>query len=111
MSAIDGKITLKKGVIPAHTHRYTLSIKVITCHSDEEEQALIKEELTSFFAILLRVDNKTIIPPFLELDQNDAKTLDLSASYTPEAVDSFTTLSILAVVMQLNGNLSLCYLV
>lgn len=43
MSAIDGKITLKKGVIPAHTHRYTLSIKVITCHSDEEEQALIKE--------------------------------------------------------------------
>jgi len=43
MSAIDGKITLKKGVIPEHTHRYTLSIKVITCHSDEEEQALIKE--------------------------------------------------------------------
>jgi hypothetical protein len=62
---LDKQITLKKGAIRNHIHRYTLRIKIISTKSEEEEQILIQKTLLKFFNIVLQADQKSIIPPFL----------------------------------------------
>jgi hypothetical protein len=56
-SSKDQLIALKRGHHRDHIHRYTLTLKILTCHSEEDEQNLIRQELINFFAILLRADN------------------------------------------------------
>jgi hypothetical protein len=39
--------------------------------------------------IVLQVDPKTIIPPYLELDRNDKSVSDISAAFPVSSVDSY----------------------
>jgi hypothetical protein len=89
---IDRKIVLKRGILREHIHWYTLRLKIITCRSDKEEQAMIGQELVNLFSILIRADPSTIIPLYLELDRNDKSTPDLFSAFTVEATDSFSKL-------------------
>lgn len=43
---IDKPITLKKGMLCNHIHRYTLRIKIISSKPEEEEQSLIQKIIT-----------------------------------------------------------------
>jgi hypothetical protein len=47
--SIDKQITLKKGMLRPHTHRYTLRIKIISSKSEEDEQIFGTENITEVF--------------------------------------------------------------
>lgn len=89
---VDKAIILKRGHSRDHIHRYTLCLKITTGCSEEEEQSLVKKEIANFFSIVLRADNKSIIPPFLDLDRNDRNTPNLSSSFSIDDLDSFADL-------------------
>jgi hypothetical protein len=90
--ATDKIITLKRGNRRQHIQQYTLRIKISTPKSEDEEQQFITKELTNFTSIVLRADEHSIIPPFLELDRNDRNTPDLSTDFGVNDLDSFSLL-------------------
>jgi hypothetical protein len=90
--SIDKHITLKKGILRPHIHRYTLRIKIISSKNEEDEQALVQKTLKKFFDIVLQGDPKSIIPPYFELDRSDKSVPDLSSSFNVEALDSYYSL-------------------
>jgi hypothetical protein len=59
---------------------------------EDDEQALIKKELITLLDIIIRADELSLIPPFLELDCNDWNTPDLSADFGIDDIDSFAML-------------------
>lgn len=90
--SVDKPISLKRGMLRTHIHRYTLRIKIISSKSEEEEQHLVQKTLQKFFDIVLQGDTKTIIPPYFELDRQDNSVADLSSTYNVKALDSYYSL-------------------
>jgi hypothetical protein len=90
--SIDKPISLKKGMLQPHIHRYTLRIKIISSKSEEDEQALVQKTLQKLFDIILQGDPKTIIPPFFELDRADNSVPDLLSTFNVAALDSYYSL-------------------
>ncbi len=90
--SIDKPITLKKGMLCNHIHRYTLLIKIISSKSEEEEQSLVQKTLHKFFDIVLQGNNKSIIPPYFELDRVDTSVPDISSMFKVEVLDSYYSL-------------------
>ncbi len=88
----DKPIMLKKGMLRNHIHRYTLRIKIISSKSEEEEQSLVQKTLHKFFDIVLQGDNKSLIPPYFELDRVDNSVPDISSMFKVEALDSYYSL-------------------
>jgi hypothetical protein len=90
--SIDKPISLKRGTLCPHIHRYTLRIKIISSRSEEDEQSLVQKTLKKFFDIVLQGDPKSIIPPFFELDRSDNSISDLSSTFNMDALDSYYSL-------------------
>jgi len=82
-------ILLKKNNARPHIHRYTLRLETIKEKSKEEGRQIVKDTLQQFLEIVLQVDPKTIIPPYLELDRNDKSVSDISAAFPVSSVDSY----------------------
>jgi hypothetical protein len=90
--SIDKQISLKKGMLRPHIHRYTLRIKIIKSKTEEEEQVLVQKTLKKFFDIVLQGDSKSIIPPYFDLDRSDNSIPDLSSTFNVSALDSYYSL-------------------
>jgi hypothetical protein len=90
--SIDKQITLKKGMLRPHIHRYTLCIKIIKSKSEEEDQVLVQKTLQKFFDIVLQGDSKSIIPPYFDLDRSDNSIPDLSSTFNVSSLDSYYSL-------------------
>ncbi len=90
--SLDKEITLKKGMLRPHIHRYTLRIKIIKSKSEEEEQMLVQKTLQKLFDIILQGNFKSIIPPYFELDRSDTLIPDLSSTFNVSALDSYYSL-------------------
>jgi hypothetical protein len=86
---LDQAITLKKGIMRHHTHRYDLWIKVKNTKSEDEEQEVVKKALQKFQDIALQADPATVIPPYFALDRNDRTVPDLTSSFKVNTLDSF----------------------
>jgi hypothetical protein len=91
-SSIDKPIILKKGMLRNHIHCYTLRIKIISSKSEEEEQSHVQKTLHKFFDIVLQGDNKSIIPPYFELDRADTSVPDISSMFKMDALDLYYSL-------------------
>jgi len=91
-SRVDKIVMLKKNMTRPHIHRYTLRFKIITPKTEEESQHMITETLQRFLDIILQADQKTIVPPYLELDRNDKTVQDLSSGFSVSSLDSFHAL-------------------
>jgi hypothetical protein len=89
---VDKQISLKKGMLRPHIHRYTLRIKIISFKTEEDEQALVQKTLQKFFNIVLQGDPRSIIPPFFELDRSDQSVPALSSTFNVTALDSYYSL-------------------
>jgi len=85
---VDKSVTLKKGMVRGHIHRYTLRFKTIKAKEEEDGHQIVKNTLQIFLDILLQADPKTIIPPYLELDRSDKTVPDLSNLFTVSSIDS-----------------------
>jgi len=79
-------------MVRAHVHRYTLWFKTRKAKEEEEGYQLIQDTLQKFLDILLQVDPKTIILPYLELEWADKVVPDLSNLFTASSVDLYYAL-------------------
>jgi hypothetical protein len=89
--SLDKPIILKRGVTCRHIHLYDLRIKVKSTKTEDEEQTIIQNTLQKFFEIVLQADKTSIIPAFLELDQNDRAVPDISASLPISEINPFSS--------------------
>jgi hypothetical protein len=78
---LDKAILLKKGVLRSHIHRYNLWLSIKSCKSDEDEATIVHKSLQAFLEIMLQVDPKTIIPPYLFRTRRQEHTRSLSFLY------------------------------
>ena len=90
--SINKQISLKKGMLHPHIHRYMLWIKIIYSRSEEDEKALVQKTLQKFFDIVLQEDFESMIPPFFKLDRSDNSIPDLSATMNVAAFNSYYSL-------------------
>ncbi len=88
-ASVDKIISLKENNKRLHIHRYTLSFKTIKAKSEYEGHQIVQDTLQRFVDIILQADQKSIIPPYLELDHNDKSVSDLSAAFPVCSIDSY----------------------
>ena len=84
---VDKIIQLKKNNFHQHIHRYTLWFKTIKPKSEDKGHQIIRDTLQRFLEILLQVEPKTILPPYLELDRNDKSIQDLSSAFPVSSLE------------------------
>jgi hypothetical protein len=89
---VDKVIALQKNTNHLHIHCYTLRFKTIKAKSEDEGHQIVQDTLQRFLEIILQVDPKSIIPPYLELDRNDKSVSDLSSAFPVSSVDSYHAL-------------------
>ncbi len=88
----DYEIKLKRGFVRNNITRYDLWFKVKSTNAEEESQVAIHRVLTDFFNIIIRADETTILPPYLDLDRNSQGINDLSSTFLVSELTSFQAL-------------------
>ena len=90
-TGLDKSITLKRGMIRAHIHRYDVRLTIKKPKSDDDEEGMVQKALQRFLDIMLQADPHTVIPPYFELDRTDTSIPDLCKEYLITNLDSFAS--------------------